>query len=73
MITHIWTTRALCPTTGYFWTNPSSPNIICSCNNHKIIDNIIITGDAVTDESAFRAAVCADINVEDADLNLIQG
>jgi len=70
---HTWTTRAICPLTGYFWTNPGSPSIICSCGEHSIIDNVIIAGDAVADEAAFRAAVCADLFVEDADLDLRQG
>jgi len=72
-MTHIWTTRAKCPSTGYFWTNPGSPSIICSCGGHSIIDDVLISGEAVTDEVAFRAAVCADINISDADLDLRQG
>jgi len=73
MVIHTWITRAKCPTTGYFWTNPGCPSIICSCGGHSIIDDVIIAGDAVTDEAEFRRAVCADIHVDDADLDLRQG
>jgi len=70
---HVWVTRALCPSTGYFWTNPGSPSIICSCGGHRIVDDVVLSGEPVTDEAEFRAAVCADISVADADLDLRQG
>jgi len=68
-----WVTRAKCPVTGYFWTTPGSPSIICSCGQHSITDDVVVAGDPVTDEAAFRAAVCADVFVADADLDLRQG
>jgi len=70
---HVWVTRARCPSTGYFWTNPGGCSIICSCGGHSILDDVVISGDPVTDEDAFRAAVCEDIHVEDADLDLRAG
>jgi len=71
MVVHTWVTRAKCPS-GYFWTNPGSQNIICACGEHSIVNNAVVSGGAVTDEVEFRSAVCADIGVEDSELDLRQ-
>ena len=73
-ITHTWVTRGHCGACGqYSWTNPGSVNVTCRCGASRIENDVLVTGEAVTDEAVFRAAVCADIQVSDADLELVQG
>lgn len=73
-VLHTWVTRVYCPECeSYSWTNPGSGSVICACSSASIIENVIMSGDAVTDESAFRSAVAADLGVDEADLELLEG
>ena len=72
-ITHIWVTRAHCSGCGdYLWTNPGSGSIACSCDGAFIDDDVVVTGDGVTDDAIFKTAVAADLNVAEEDLTLVK-
>ncbi len=59
----------------YSWTNPGAGSIGCCvhCALALIQDNVIIVGDVVTDEEAFKQAVADDLGVAVEDLTLVQG
>jgi len=59
---HRWVTRAKAAC-GYFWTNPGCPHVVCACGAHSIINDVIIKGDAVTDEDEFLSAVADSLGV----------
>jgi len=67
MIIHQWVARGKCAC-GYFWTTPGTQSIRCACGQGLIEDGVLLSGDAVTDEGAFEAAVAADLRVDPADL-----
>ena len=72
-VVHEWVTRARCPDClQYLWTNPGSPNVICSCGSTMIIADVIVSGEAVTSAHDFRDAVIADTGIPSEDLTLRQ-
>lgn len=71
---HTWVTRAHCPGCDQFlWTNPGSGSVICGCGASEIQEDVVITGDVVTDEVVFAQAVADDLNVSVEDLELLEG
>jgi len=71
-VSHEWVVRGRCPGCGqYFWTNPGSPSVQCQCTGSIITNDVLVAGDAVTDEAEFKQAVADDIGVPLADLDLI--
>lgn len=72
-VVHEWVARARCPECSqYLWTNPGSPNVICSCGSSMIIDDVIVSGEAVTSSYDFRQAVIADTGISSEELTLRQ-
>jgi len=70
---HNWVVRGYCSSCEqYLWTNPGSPNVLCECGSAEIKNHVLVSGEEVISSSAFRAAVCADINVLSANLDLHQ-
>lgn len=70
--TYVWTTRAKC-SCGYFWTTPGSSSVVCACALSAIIDNVVMDGDQVADDVAFKAAVAADLGLVAEVVTLVQG
>lgn len=71
MIVHVWVTRALCGCC-YLWTTPGAASVVCACGSASIVDDVIVAGNAVTDEAAFTAAVAADFGVTVDELVLVK-
>jgi hypothetical protein len=70
-VIHTWVTRAFCPSCEtYFWTNPGSGSVLCACGASHIHENVILSGDAVVDTAAFKAAVAHELDIDIADLSL---
>jgi hypothetical protein len=66
-ITHRWVTRGHCDC-GYFWTTPGTMSIRCCCGQGWIDNNVLVSGDTVTDETAFVQAVAADLCIDPVNL-----
>ncbi len=71
LIAHQWVTRAKC-TCGYIWTTPGAPNVVCSCGNSEIANDVILSGDAVTDEEEFKQSVANDLAIDISELILMK-
>ena len=72
MITEVWYVRAKAAC-GYFWTTEGSPSVVCACSSHSIVNNVIVSGDEVTDEAEFKQAVADDYGVSIDEVIVIQG
>ena len=72
MVTHIWYIRAKC-NCGYFWTTGTNQSIVCKCGTSKIENGVVITGDAVTNEEAFKLSIAEDYNEDVNEIIIEQG
>lgn len=74
-VIHVWVERAWCPVCStYFWTNPNAGTIICECGSSWITDHVRGGQSAtIPSATAFRNAVCTELAVASADLDLTQG
>ena len=71
---HIWVTRVYCPGCDqYSWSNPGSGTVLCRCTGAEIRHDVIIRGQEVIDEVAFRAAVVMETGIPNELLDLRQG
>jgi hypothetical protein len=70
-VLHRWVTRVYCPGCETFsWTNPGAGSVLCLCGVSEIRDDVVVSGDPVTDETAFAQAVADDLQIDVADLLL---
>ena len=66
-----WNVRAKCDC-GYFWTTGVSQSVVCKCGDSKIENDVVVSGDPVTDEAAFKLAVANDYNKDVSEITIIQ-
>jgi len=65
-VTHTWVTRAYCPGCGdHLWTTPGSGRIFCTCGGAEIRDDVVITGEEVSDDALFLQVVRDDLHDDD--------
>lgn len=73
-VTHTWITRVHCSECDQCsWTNPGSASVVCRCGTSAIHDDVLVTGEVVTDEEMFKQAVADDLGSAVEDLTLVQG
>lgn len=70
MVEFEWLARCVAGS-EYLWCTPASTCVVNLDGSLEIQNGVVIAGDAVTDEAAFKAAVAADLNVPVEELTLI--
>jgi len=64
MIEVAYKNRAYCPgCEAAIWSDVTCGNISCPCGGASIRNNVLIVGNPVTDEDAFKAQAASDLQV----------
>jgi len=73
VVTVTYFTRAYCRTCDAAIWSDTGGGIICACGYAQIEHDIVLSGDAVTDEKAFKAQAASDLGLSPGDITIDQG